>query len=332
MTSFGATNTVNNAGYMPTFKVQGQIYHGIGSLLPVQDEDPKFLQIYFTGNEAAEADQRCAISTEVRLEIVLELQTMFHEHNSLIHSFKTALNQMPTDDYKVVIRADKTSAGEHKRRFNAPVKDDVAVVMVGTEFERRNIIIHLRNENLRRVAETHRSYDALQYPVLSPRGENDYHFNVMQRVYFTEKNAEAKVAQPPYTTLTAFFELCSMDDFAKTLLYPEVPKYYTWNTSQKKFMRRKNGAIVSEYPVLTTCAPSNPRELWKTHRESLCEDILRQSRITDPNQEYSDDIFNQALLLIEDICLSINNKALSQLGMPALIRTKDNIYDSYLTR
>ncbi|GBP21595.1 hypothetical protein EVAR_9780_1 [Eumeta japonica] len=152
MTSFGATNIVNNTGYMPTFKVQGQIYHRIGSLLPVQDEDPKFLQIYFTGNEAAEADQSCAISTEVRREIVLELQTMFHEHNNLIRSFTTALDQMPTDDYKVVIRADKTPPGEHKRRFNAPVKDDVAVVIVGTEFERRDIIIHLRNENLRRVA------------------------------------------------------------------------------------------------------------------------------------------------------------------------------------
>ncbi|GBP39660.1 hypothetical protein EVAR_25484_1 [Eumeta japonica] len=114
MTSFGATNIVNNAGYMPTFKVQGQIYHRIGSLLPVQDEDPESLQ-NFTGNETAEADQRCTISTEVRRQIVLELQTMFHEHNSLIRSFKTALDQMPTDDYKVVIRADKPPPGEHNR-------------------------------------------------------------------------------------------------------------------------------------------------------------------------------------------------------------------------
>ncbi|GBP60775.1 hypothetical protein EVAR_41114_1 [Eumeta japonica] len=105
---------------------------------------------------------------------------MFHEHNSLIRSFKTALDQMPIDDYKVEIRADKTPLGEHKRRFNALVKDNVAVVMVGTEFERRDIIIHLRNENLRRVAETHRSYDALQYSVLFSRGEDGCHFNVMQ--------------------------------------------------------------------------------------------------------------------------------------------------------
>lgn len=31
------------------------------------------------------------------------------------------------------------------------------------------------------------------------------------------------------------------------LLYSEVPKYYTWNTSSMMLMRRKLGALVSEY-------------------------------------------------------------------------------------
>ncbi|CAD6227169.1 GSCOCG00011939001-RA-CDS [Cotesia congregata] len=74
------------------------------------------------------------------------------------------------------------------------------------------------------------------------------HLGNGQRIYFNETNAQAKAAQPPHTTLTAFFELCSTDDFAKTLLYPEVSKYYTWNTSKKKFMRRRNGVIVPKYP------------------------------------------------------------------------------------
>lgn len=49
---------------------------------------------------------------------------------------------------------------------------------------------------------------------------------------------------PPDTTLTAFFKLCSEDNFAKTLLYSEVPTYYTWNKLKKKFNRRKNGITV----------------------------------------------------------------------------------------
>ena len=49
MTSFGATNIVRES-YMPTFNVQGQIYHRAGSLLPLPNADHKFLQIYFMGN------------------------------------------------------------------------------------------------------------------------------------------------------------------------------------------------------------------------------------------------------------------------------------------
>ena len=37
MTSFGA-NVIRESGYMPTFKVQGQIYHSIGSIFPNTNE------------------------------------------------------------------------------------------------------------------------------------------------------------------------------------------------------------------------------------------------------------------------------------------------------
>lgn len=51
---------------------------------------------------------------------------------------------------------------------------------------------------------------------------------------------------PPKTTLTAFFELCSSDDFAKTLLYSEVYKYYTY--SKSGFARRKRGDPNPDWP------------------------------------------------------------------------------------
>ena len=37
MTSFGATKEICEPGFMPTFKVQGQVYHRVGSLLPLAD-------------------------------------------------------------------------------------------------------------------------------------------------------------------------------------------------------------------------------------------------------------------------------------------------------
>ena len=55
------------------------------------------------------------------------------------------------------------------------------------------------------------------------------HLENQQRVYFTEDNVRDRIAEPPKTTLTAFFHLCRVDEFAKTLLYCDVPQYYRWD-------------------------------------------------------------------------------------------------------
>lgn len=159
------------------FQIQGQIYHLAGSLLPSSD-DAKFLQVYFVGNSEDELNQRCAGSSNTRREIIEQLQELFHRHNALIKLFKTALDHMPSDNHKIVIKADKTPVGQHSRRFNAPTMKEVAIVIVGDQFEPRDIILHRRNNQLQRVSETHRSYDALQYPILFWRGDDGYHFNI----------------------------------------------------------------------------------------------------------------------------------------------------------
>lgn len=43
------------------------------------------------------------------------------------------------------------------------------------------------------------------------------HLENNQRVYFTIVNLEQRMGNTPKTTLTAFFELCQQDEFAKTL-------------------------------------------------------------------------------------------------------------------
>lgn len=58
MTSFGAKQ-MKGDGFMPTLKEQGPIFHLIGSLQPLPEEDPRFLQIYFVGEDEREARIRC---------------------------------------------------------------------------------------------------------------------------------------------------------------------------------------------------------------------------------------------------------------------------------
>ncbi|CAB3224789.1 unnamed protein product [Arctia plantaginis] len=74
------------------------------------------------------------------------------------------------------------------------------------------------------------------------------HLENGQRVYFTEANAAQRAERPPSTILTSFFAMCEADPFAATLMYVEMPKYYTWNQSTKKFQRRKQGTPVPDWP------------------------------------------------------------------------------------
>lgn len=140
MTSFGATKIIRD-NFMPTFKIQGQIYHHAGSLLPYPDADHKFSQIYFIGDENRELDQRCAIVLNTRRKIILELQRFFHQHDALVQLFKIALDRMPSDNHKIVIRADRTPFGEYEGRFNAPTIDEVVIVILGDQFQSRDIFI-----------------------------------------------------------------------------------------------------------------------------------------------------------------------------------------------
>ncbi|GBM34880.1 hypothetical protein AVEN_146623-1 [Araneus ventricosus] len=89
-----------------------------------------------------------------------------------------ALERMSTDQCKLIIRADKTPVGEHERRFNAPTVTEVEIFMVAGGSNRRDIIIQKRGEGLERIAEAHRSYDSLQYPIIFWQGEDGYHFHL----------------------------------------------------------------------------------------------------------------------------------------------------------
>jgi len=106
---------------------------------------------------------------------------MLRDENELVRLFQTALDRMPSDNHAIVISADKKPPGLHAGRFNAPTIDDVAIVIVGDEFNSRDIVLHRRNNQLQRVSETHRCYDALQYPLLFCRGEDGYHLNIKMR-------------------------------------------------------------------------------------------------------------------------------------------------------
>ena len=56
----------------------------------------------------------------------------------------------------------------------------------------------------------------------------DIHLENGQGVYFKENNIQQHIENPNLTKLTAYFKLNEEDVFARTLLYENIPSYYTW--------------------------------------------------------------------------------------------------------
>ena len=49
------------SGFNLSFRIQGQVYHHIGSIVPPEGESPKFAQIYFIDGHESEVATRTAI-------------------------------------------------------------------------------------------------------------------------------------------------------------------------------------------------------------------------------------------------------------------------------
>ncbi|XP_041449946.1 uncharacterized protein LOC121404477 [Drosophila obscura] len=249
MTSFGA-EIIEEHGYNPTFKIQGQICHRIGSLQPIEDAQHKFLQIYFMGNMEEQLDRRQGINTATKRAILQDLQQMLQEHHALVRLFKTALERMPSDDYKVVIRADKRPAGTHERTFNAPTIDEVAILIVGENLETHDIVLTRRNTGqLQRIYETHRSYDALQYPPMFWQGDDGYNFNIKMINPLNGEETTKKVSSMNYYAYRLMIRENSDNyllRFRRLLQQYCVDMYVKIETERLTFIRLNQAKLRSE--------------------------------------------------------------------------------------
>ncbi|GIY85706.1 ATP-dependent DNA helicase [Caerostris extrusa] len=196
MTSFGATeivqnNAANGQQFNSTFKIKDRDFHKMGSLLPMPDESYKFLKKLFNG-----------------WRIARELDALLNEHNELLKLFKSPMPKLLSDNHAVVINPDKTPAAEHIRRFNAPVVDDVAGIMVGDRTAWRQIVIRRRDNNLQFIADTHRSYGAFQYPLIFWKGKDGYFINIKQRDPVTGAETNKNVSSKNYYAYRLMIRRC----------------------------------------------------------------------------------------------------------------------------
>ncbi|XP_014779813.1 uncharacterized protein LOC106875985 [Octopus bimaculoides] len=179
MTLIGV-NIIKEGQFLLSFKVQGQIYHRLGSLQPIDIASPQFLQLYFVGDYADQAARRQSLPS-TNLALIRQLHELIHEINSYVRSFKYDLEIADSPEFTLVINADQRLSRQHAPRYNEHSCNEVAVLIRGEQHQDRDIVLHRQDDALQRICETHRSYDALQYPLFHTHGDDSFHLNIPQQ-------------------------------------------------------------------------------------------------------------------------------------------------------
>ncbi|XP_073120000.1 uncharacterized protein [Henckelia pumila] len=175
-------SSVNRGGSPPVFKLHGQNYHLIGSLLPCEGSKPKFAQLYIYDTEN-EISNRISVARqrnetdEIHSEIICDLKSMLDDNNVLVKSFRMAKEKMMQERRLDVRLRLIGRRGGDARRYKLPSTSEVAALIVGDFDESlgdRDILVETQTGKLQRINELNASYLGLQYPLLFPYGEDGY--------------------------------------------------------------------------------------------------------------------------------------------------------------
>ena len=167
---------------MSNFKIHGQIYHRIGSLLPDEGQNPVFAQLYIYDTDH-ENSNRLRVMRDLNAEILQSLQDMLDTYNPYIQNFRQVRDLLRNVGESAEISMQIYCDRSHDTcRYNVSATSDVAAVMVGDGYEikpsNQDIVLNLRDGTLRRISELHPSYDPLQYVLLFLRGNDGWHLDI----------------------------------------------------------------------------------------------------------------------------------------------------------
>jgi hypothetical protein len=91
--------SVNDGRGPPVFKICGQVHHRIGSLLPLDGDAPKFIQLYIYDTTNEVSNQLGCLSGgdapgSLQPSIVHQLMEMLHRYNPFVKKFRTARERL----------------------------------------------------------------------------------------------------------------------------------------------------------------------------------------------------------------------------------------------
>jgi hypothetical protein len=183
-TSFGAKvdESVTRGPRPYSFRIQGELYHKIGSLCLAEGQRPQFAQPYIHDTKC-EHQHRHVVMPSLDATTLDQLLTMMYNINPYVEVFKMARDMMATKGPPMDLKLRFiTSRTKDARRYNVPTTDEVVALMVGDGSEavdRRDIVLAQQAGPYQHISELHVGYMAPHYPLLFPYDEDGWHLNIL---------------------------------------------------------------------------------------------------------------------------------------------------------
>ncbi|KAF7835770.1 putative AT hook motif-containing protein [Senna tora] len=135
--------------------------------------------------------------------LVLQISQMLDTYNPLVMQYRMVKERMKSsnsNDLRLKLIRKRNS---YARTYNLPTTSEVAALIVGNfdiSIGERNIIVENKSRELQRTDETHPLYLPMQYPLLFPYGENEYHEYTLYRDNYMSEDRKQR-----HLTLRQYF-------------------------------------------------------------------------------------------------------------------------------
>lgn len=158
-----------------TFRAQGQIYHRIDQLVPIED-GPKHLQLYFYDTES-DLQHRFHYSPNLDRVLIGKLASILSS-NPYAQTFRSLGSVPNLDEYRIELNTDISL---DQRVYNAPTTSQVAAIWVEGNNPQghfdRSIMVYGKSSDPQYV-KAYGCYDPLSYPLFFPNGEVGWNLNI----------------------------------------------------------------------------------------------------------------------------------------------------------
>ncbi|CAG8829924.1 4452_t:CDS:2, partial [Gigaspora margarita] len=165
-------NLANAQSGVYTYCVQGSFYYRIGSLLPENAVEPRYLQMYVWDTQH-ELDHQTNVIPNSGLNpaLIQSLKTILDKVNPYVINLRY-ISRLPTENIaNLAILIHTDNPGLDLRTFNVPIASQVAAIWVDTEIptdviQNRDIVLHTKMDKLIHISKISACYDPLAYPIL----------------------------------------------------------------------------------------------------------------------------------------------------------------------